>query len=209
MIKVGDYQFKNEQFIVTALTHSSYGSNNYERLEFLGDSILDFLVAKHFFEETKLNEGTLTKMRSHFVSEDNLCRVFDNLKLNNLVKLGKSCKQLTKSIKCDVIEAVIAAIYLDSNLLTCEAFINKNIFLDNINELELLDNKSKLQEIAQSKKQVVSYKLLKQTGQSHDPTFIVEASVGQLKATAQSGNKQLAEQMAAKKLLELIIKEKI
>ncbi len=207
MIKIGDYEFKNCDLIERALTHSSYSTENYERLEFLGDSILDFIVAKYFFEKTSLNEGLLTKMRSHFVSEDNLCKVFDNLQLGSYVKLGKSCKELTKSIKCDMFEAVIASIYLDSNLQTCENFIIDNIFLEDFANVELLDSKSKLQEIAQSNKQVVQYELLEQKGMSHKPTFVVKASVGDYSATAESGSKQIAEQLAAKKILDLLSKE--
>ncbi len=207
MIKIGDYEFKNCDLIERALTHSSYSTENYERLEFLGDSILDFIVAKYFFEKTSLNEGLLTKMRSHFVSEDNLCKVFDNLQLGSYVKLGKSCKELTKSIKCDMFEAVIASIYLDSNLQTCEKFIISNIFLEDFTSVELLDSKSKLQEIAQSNKQVVQYELLEQKGLSHKPTFVVKASVGNVSATAESGSKQIAEQLAAKKILDIISKE--
>lgn len=208
MINIGDYEFKNCDLIERALTHSSFSNENYERLEFLGDSILDFIVAKYFFEKTSLNEGLLTKMRSHFVSEDNLCKVFDNLKLGSYVKLGKSCKELTKSIKCDMFESVIASIYLDSNLQTCENFIINNIFLEDYTSVELLDSKSKLQEIAQRNKQVVEYTLLEQKGLSHKPTFVVKASVGGISAIAESGSKQIAEQLAAKEILDIISKEK-
>ncbi len=207
MTKIGDYEFKNCGLFEKALTHSSYSNNNYERLEFLGDSILDFIVGKYFYEKTTLNEGLLTKMRSHFVSEDNLCKVFDKLKLGDYVKLGKSCKELTKSIKCDMFEAVIASIYLDSNLKTCEKFIIDNIFLEDYKNVELLDSKSKLQEIAQGNKQVVHYELLEQKGMSHKPTFLIKASVGVYSATAESGSKQIAEQLAAKKILDILSKE--
>ena len=207
MINVGGYTFNNTYLFELALTHSSFSNENYERLEFLGDSILDFIVAKYFFNSTDLKEGMLTKMRSHFVSEDNLCIVFDNLKINDYIKLGKSCKELTKSIKCDMFEALTASIYLDSNLDRCEQFILDNIFIEDIEKVNLLDNKSMLQEIAQSKKLSVEYNLLEQSGLSHKPTFVVEAKVGELKAVASSGNKQIAEQLAAKKILEMISKE--
>lgn len=208
MIKVNNYAFNNDDLFYVALTHSSYSPENYERLEFLGDSILDFVVAKYFYNNTKLNEGMLTKMRSHFVSEDNLCVVFDNLDIEKYVKLGKSCKELTKSIKCDMFEAIVAAVYLDSNLESCEKFITQNIFTENIEDVELLDAKSKLQELAQSNKMTPSYTLIEQSGQSHKPTFVVEARVGNIKAVAKSGNKQIAEQEAAKQILDIIRKEK-
>ena len=206
MIKLQDYVFKDEKLILTALTHSSYSSDNYERLEFLGDSILDFLVAKHFFASTDKSEGVLTKLRSHFVSEDNLSIVFDKLNVGEYVKLGKSCKELTKSIKCDMFEAIVASIYLDAGLDECEKFILNNIFTQNIDQIELLDAKSKLQEWAQAKKMSVTYTLIEQSGMSHNPTFVVEASVGNVKAKASSGNKQIAEQLSAQKILDIILK---
>ena len=206
MIKLPGYVFKDEKLINTALTHSSYSSENYERLEFLGDSILDFLVAKHFFASTDKSEGQLTKLRSHFVSEDNLAVVFDNLGISEYVRLGKSCKELTKSIKCDMFEAIVASIYLDGGIDECEKFILNNIFTQNIDQIELLDSKSKLQELAQANKMTVTYTLLSQSGQSHNPTFVVEACVGNTKATATSGNKQIAEQLSAKKILDILLK---
>mgnify|MGYP003311791998 CR=1 FL=1 len=208
MTNIGGYSFTNESLLNLALTHSSFSAENYERFEFLGDSILDFLVAKILFNDTNLNEGMLTKVRSHYVSEDNLSLVFDNLNIRDNVKLGKSCKQVTKSIKCDILEAIIAAIYLDSNIEECEKFISNNIFLEDINAIEVLDNKSMLQEIAQSKKMSVVYTLIEQTGMSHKPTFVVEAKVGEYSAIANSGSKQMAEQKAAKIILEQMRKEK-
>lgn len=208
MVKISNYIFKNDKYIKLALTHSSYSSENYERLEFLGDSILDFIVAKYFFNSTNQNEGNLTKLRSHFVSADNLAVVFDNLNVSDKVLLGKSCKELTKSIKCDMFEAIVAAVYLDSDLEQCEKFILNNIFVENINQIELLDSKSKLQEFAQANKMSVEYKLIEQTGESHNPTFTVEAKVGNISQVATSSAKQIAEQKAAKQILDILLKEK-
>ena len=208
MISVKDYTFINEDLIKTALTHSSYSQNNYERLEFLGDSILDFVVGKYFYNTNEQNEGVLTKLRSHFVSEDNLSLVFDKLNITDYVRLGKSCREITKSIKCDMFEAVVAAIFLDSDMQICEKFVLDNIFLENIDQIELLDSKSMLQEYVQANKMTVAYKLISQTGESHKPTFVVEASVGEMKAVASSTSKQLAEQISAKKILEILRKEK-
>ena len=194
--------FKNDEIINRALTHCSYSTDNYERLEFLGDSILDFIVAKYFYNNTSLQEGTLTKLRAHYVSENNLCLVFDKLNLEKYVKIGKSCKCLTKSMKCDMIEAVVAGIYLDGGLDVCENFILNNIFIEPVSQIQLLDSKSQLQEWAQSKKLKVEYILLEQKGLSHNPTFVVQAKVGKYEAISQSGNKQLAEQLSARKILD-------
>lgn len=207
MTKIGGYEFVSEKNLDLALTHSSYSQQNYERLEFLGDSILDFVVGKYFYQNFDLKEGMLTKLRAHYVSEENLSKVFDKLKLNNLVKIGKSCKELTKSIKCDVVEAVLAAIYLDSNIDRCEKFILDNIFLEKIEEIEILDSKSKLQEYAQKIKQNVVYSLKEKQGQSHNPTFVVEATMANYTEIGTSFSKQMAEQLAAKKILEKINRE--
>lgn len=207
MAKIGGYEFVSEKNLDLALTHSSYSQQNYERLEFLGDSILDFVVGKYFYQNFDLKEGMLTKLRAHYVSEENLSKVFDKLKLNNLVKIGKSCKELTKSIKCDVVEAVLAAIYLDSNIDRCEKFILDNIFLEKIEEIEILDSKSKLQEYAQKIKQNVVYSLKEKQGQSHNPTFVVEATMANYTEIGTSFSKQMAEQLAAKKILEKINRE--
>lgn len=202
MISIGGYTFRDEQNITKALTHSSYSQDNYERLEYLGDSILDFLVGKHFYHNQSLNEGMLTKLRAHYVSEDNLSKVFDKLNVEKYVKLGKSCKVLTKSIKCDMLEAITASVYLDSNIDRCEQFIEENIYIQNVEDIEIIDNKSLLQEIAQKNGQKVEYVLLEKLGQSHNPTFVVEARLGEITAKAESSSKQDAEQKSAKIILD-------
>ena len=88
MTNVGGYNFKNNDLLSLALTHSSYSQENYERLEFLGDSILDFLVAKHFFANKNLKEGQLTKLRAFYVSEKHQNKVFDKILTQNEVRLG-------------------------------------------------------------------------------------------------------------------------
>ncbi len=202
MISIGGYTFRDEQNITKALTHSSFSPDNYERLEYLGDSILDFLVGKHFFVDKSLNEGMLTKLRAHYVSEENLSKVFDKLNVEKYVKLGKSCKVLTKSIKCDMFEAITASVYLDSNIDRCEQFIEENIYIQKVQDIEIIDNKSLLQEIAQKHGQKVEYILLEKLGQSHNPTFVVEAKLGELTAKAESSSKQDAEQKSAKIILD-------
>ena len=202
MISIGGYTFRDEQNITKALTHSSFSPDNYERLEYLGDSILDFLVGKHFFVDKSLNEGMLTKLRAHYVSEENLSKVFDKLNVEKYVKLGKSCKVLTKSIKCDMFEAITASVYLDSNIDRCEQFIEENIYIQKVQDIEIIDNKSLLQEIAQKHGQKVEYILLEKLGQSHNPTFVVEAKLGELTAKAESSSKQDAAQKSAKIILD-------
>ncbi len=150
MNKLG-YKFKNKELLERALTHSSKSDKNYERLEFLGDGILDFVVGEYLFKHCKEDEGQLTVIRSHFVSENNLCKVFDNLDLENDVMLGKSYRgQVSKAIKGDIVEAIIAAIYLDSDLVTATAFIEKHLNLADFKSIKNDNYKSELQELIQA-----------------------------------------------------------
>ena len=126
-MRIGEYTFKNTELINQALTHSSKSIVNYERLEFLGDSILDFLVGEYFYKNCDQPEGKLTVLRSYYVSENYLLKVFDKLNLAKLVKIGKSCQgEISKAVKGDVVEAIIASIYLDGGLESARNFIYKN-----------------------------------------------------------------------------------
>ena len=206
MNSVGKYTFKNTELIKTALTHSSYSKNNYERLEFLGDSILDFLVGKHFFFQSQDSEGQLTKKRAYFVSEKHLSFVFDKLIMPTDVFVGKSCSQITNSIKCDIIEAIVGAIYVDSGILECEKFVLDNFELDSQIE-SFIDFKSKLQEYAQANKIGLEYNLKQVNGQAHNPVFEVECVCGQIITIQEGKTKQQAQQKCAQVVLETINKE--
>ena len=97
-------KIKNQELFSQAFTHSSKSENNYERLEFLGDGILDFVVGEYLFSHSKAHEGKLTVLRSHYVSENNLCKIFDNLKLYDFVVLGKSYQgQISNAINVYVV----------------------------------------------------------------------------------------------------------
>ena len=204
MYSIGGYTFKSEDNITRALTHSSFSENNYERLEYLGDSILDFLVGKHFFENKTLNEGMLTKLRAFYVSEENLSQVFDKLNIEKLVRLGKSCKKLTKSIKCDMFEAITASVYLDGGLDRCEQFIEENIYIKDEKDVDIVDAKSLLQEIAQKNGQKIEYSLIEKLGKSHNPTFVVQAKLGDIIVSESGKSKRGAEQLCAQKILEIL-----
>lgn len=144
-------KIKNQELFSQAFTHSSKSENNYERLEFLGDGILDFVVGEYLFSHSKAHEGKLTVLRSHYVSENNLCKIFDHLKLYDFVVLGKSYQgQISKAIKADVVEAVIAAIYLECGIEKTKEFIYKNFDLENFDNVVDDNYKSKLQELVQS-----------------------------------------------------------
>lgn len=150
MNKIG-YKFKDESLFKRAMTHSSKSAENYERLEFLGDGILDFVVGEYLFKHSGEAEGKLTVIRSHFVSENNLCKVFDKLGLEKFIELGKSYQgEVSKAIKCDIMEALIAAIYLDSNLKRVTEFIEKQLNLCQFRDIKDDNYKSQLQELVQA-----------------------------------------------------------
>ena len=149
-MKFLNYQFKDASLLARALTHSSKSEMNYERLEFLGDSILDFLVGEYFYKHCDESEGRLTVLRSQYVSENHLVKIFDKLKLTKYVKLGKSYQgEISKAIKGDVVEAILGAIYLDGGLDEARKFISEHFDLDNYKNMVDENYKSKLQELVQ------------------------------------------------------------
>ncbi len=148
--KIG-FKFKNRKLINAASTHPSKSKENYQRLEFLGDSILDFLVGEYLFKNSDKNEGDLTVLRSHFVSEEYLSECFDRLQIEDELFLGKSLKnKVTRAIKGDVFEAIVGAIYLEFGLDDVRNFIIKNLQLENFNNVEDTNYKSQLQELVQA-----------------------------------------------------------
>lgn len=144
-------KFKDRKLINSALTHPSKSKNNYQRLEFLGDSILDFLVGEFLYKNCDKNEGELTVLRAHFVSEEYLAECFDKLNLENELFLGKSLQnKVTRAIKGDVFEAIIAVIYLEQGLEIARQFIVKNLQLESFESVEDTNYKSQLQELVQA-----------------------------------------------------------
>lgn len=145
-----EYEFKDPKILKRALTHSSYSPENYERLEFLGDSILDFLVGEYFYQNCEESEGKLTVLRSHFVAENYLAMLFDKLNLKKEVILGKSYQgEVSKAIKGDIIEAILAGIYLDGGLEEAKKFVERFFDLSSYKSITDDNYKSKLQELVQ------------------------------------------------------------
>lgn len=198
--KILNYAFVNTELLTTALTHSSYSKKNYERLEFLGDGILNFIVGEYFFINTDEQEGQLTKLRAQFVSEAYLVKIFDRLNIENEVLVGKSYQgKLSASIKADMVEAIIAGVYLDSNFSKTKKLVLTMINLGNYKTMKNSDYKSQLQEMAQAKKQKIKYKLLNKEGKSNSPMFEIGVYLkDELLAKGNSNSKRKAEQEAAK-----------
>lgn len=210
-----EYTFKNINLLKTALTHKSYANENnvqsYERLEFLGDSILEFVSSKILYEKYKnLSEGEMTKVRAYSVCEDSLYTIAIKHNFSDFLYLGKSeraSKTNKKAILADTVEAVIAAIYFDSGIEEAEKFIVKNIIsiIDTAIENGLKDYKTILQEKLQVHGEVaIKYNVIKEEGPDHDKTFTVELECNGKKLAEGIGHsKKNAEMEAAKHALEL------
>lgn len=203
MINIGGFEFKTD-LINFALTHSSFSLKNYERLEFLGDSILDFLIADILYKSEQYKEDELTRARASIVSEDSLSKVFDKLNIENKVKLGKSCNKVTKAIKCDIVEAITACVYLETNLEECKNFIIKNF---DLNASDQKDYKTKFQEYAQKNKYNFCYEVEKTEGPAHDLTFFVNLKLNdKIVSSSFAKSKSEAEKNCAKIALEKLKK---
>ena len=198
--KTIEINVQNVELFSRAFTHSSKSEINYERLEFLGDGILDFVVGEFLFLHSKAQEGKLTVLRSHYVSESNLCKIFDLLNLGQFVMVGKSYQgQISKAVKADVVEAVIAAIYLECGLEKTKEFIYKNFDLKNFESVVDDNYKSKLQELVQSGfKCHMQYKT-QPSDQGFESTFFMDEDAI---STGEGKSKIEAEQNAAKAAIE-------
>ncbi len=210
-----NYKFKNEELLKTALTHISYANENnvesYEKLEFLGDSILEFISSKYLFNTYEnLTEGELTKVRAQVVCEDSLKEVAKKHKFYDYILVGKSERvsggNKKDAIMADCVEAVIAAIYFDGGLNEAEKFI-----IENLKEatqyatahIGMKDFKTVLQEKLQKHGDVhIEYLIVNEEGPDHDKTFTAEVKCnGKVLATGKGKSKKSAEMQAAKTAL--------
>lgn len=209
--------FKSKKNLVKAFVHSSY-ANHYkrksnERLEYLGDSILDFVTADYLYNYTSLEEGELSKIRAKLVSKENLSSIIEKMGLEKyILYYPEDKKSFSKKEKCDLFESIVAVIYLDLGLESAKEFIKKHLPLNakaikTINEA-LSDNKSILQELIQDKHQELpTYQVLKEWGPDHSKTFEIGVFINKtLIAFATGENKKTAENKAAKKAIELMKK---
>ncbi len=215
--KIG-YSFRNKDLLRQALTHSSFSNEqrirrngNYERLEFLGDAVLELVSSELLFHTyADLPEGELTRMRASLVCEPALAYCARDLELGKFLRLGRGEEHTggreRDSIIADVVEAVIGAIFLDSGLEKAKDFILRFVLNDMENKQFFYDSKSSLQELAQGTfKTDVSYTLLGEEGPDHNKTFTVEVSFGEEVLARGSGRtKKAAEQQAAYRALLLL-----
>lgn len=200
----------NVNLYYQAFTHTSFSNENpsfvsYERLEFLGDAILEFIISEYLYKERHLEEGVMTKMRARYVCEAALATYARDLKFEDDIKLGTGESEAgpNDTIMADVFEAFIAATYLDMGLNFTKKmvldiivkYIDKNVDF-------LHDYKSKLQELVQTGRKSVVYEVISETGPSHNKTFVIQAVVdGIVLGTGTGNSKKSAEQKAAKEAL--------
>ena len=215
-----DYKFNNKEYILEALTHSSYSNENKrynfnERLEFLGDSVLSIVVSDYLFKNEKdLPEGELTKLRASIVCEESLSEVANQIKLGDFMLLGKG-EEATGgreriSILADAFEAVIAAIYLDGSIEDARNFIlnnMKSIISDARRGKIFRDYKTHLQEVLQGKGESnIWYKLIDEKGPDHNKRFIMEVGTNNdVLGIGEGKSKKEAEQLAARVALDKIL----
>lgn len=202
------YTFTDIALLRTALTHSSFANeqqkSSYERLEFLGDSILGMMVAEFLYQKTpKLSEGELTRSRSALVCEDSLVLVAKDLHLDRYIFLGRGeiARGARPSILADVVEAILAAIYLDGGIKPAKEMVQRLILSKNPSEFAgIKDFKTALQELVQQKaNHQLSYLLVGQSGPDHLKEFEVSVLVNDVvMGTGKGKSKKEAEQQAAK-----------
>ena len=216
------YRFQNRNLLRQALTHSSYSnerrmskSANNERLEFLGDAVLELVTSEFLFETyPDYPEGELTRLRASMVCEQTLAFCTRELQLGNYLMLGKG-EDMTggrerKSVLSDALEAVIGAVYLDGGFASAKEFVHRFVLNDIEHKQLFYDSKTILQEVVQANfGEGLSYCLLAEEGPDHDKKFIVEARIDEEPwGTGCGRTKKSAEQEAAYETLLMLKKRK-
>ena len=196
----------------TAFSHTSYANEHntqsYERLEFLGDAVLELLMSEYLYNSNKYDEGEMTKKRAHYVCETALWEYSLKLGLDNYLKLGngelENGGKQSKAILSDIFESFLGALYLDQGFKTAEKFFKENIvpLIEN-HEVDFFDDyKSALQEYAQTDRKSIEYRVISETGPAHHKEFTAEVSIdGIVFGTGTAHSKKGAEQEAAKDAL--------
>ena len=203
----------NQELLKTALTHSSYsnehGGSNYERLEFLGDAVLQLITSEYFYKKYDYQEGELSKIRASFVCEEALAQYSKDVGINKYIKVGNGQKDnINDTIIADTFESVLGAIYLDQGFEVAKKYVlevlspyvlEHHVFLG--------DYKSRLQEMVQTDKKSLEYRLVSESGPSHDKTFVFEVVIDDIVYGRGTGkSKKEAEQNAAHDALKKVAK---
>ena len=202
-----DFNPTNINLYYAAFTHTSYsnenpGFANYERLEFLGDAVLELIISDYLYKERHLEEGVMTKMRAGYVCENALATYATDLKFHEDIRLG-SGEEANNTILADVFEAFVAALYLDQGYDFTKSLV-LDIIIPYINKgIDFLqDYKSSLQELVQTVKKSVIYEIIDEKGPAHKKEFTCQVKVdGIIMGKGVGNSKKAAEQEAAKNAL--------
>ncbi|MGN0346825.1 MAG: ribonuclease III [Lachnospiraceae bacterium] len=210
--KIIDYEFRNQELLRKAMTHSSYANERKinkiecnERLEFLGDAVLEMISSNFLFHQfPKMPEGDLSRIRASLVCETALAECAKNISLGDYIFLGKGEAggggREKASVTSDAFEALIGAIFLDGGIAAAEKFILSNVLSDAKEKMEFYDSKSVLQELIQQKKDAspIHYQIIGESGPEHQKQFVVQVLIGETVYGQGTGkNKKTAEKMAA------------
>ena len=208
-----EIKFNNIKLYERALTHTSYANENgvdsYERLEYLGDAVLELIISEYMYKNTEYEEGQMTKYRSHYVCENANYEYSTRLKLNDYLRLGHGEEErggkYRKAIVADIFESFIGALYLDLGFDVVKEFIYKHVIplIENKNIEFFDDYKSVLQELVQTDKKSLEYVLVDEEGPAHDKTFTIEVRIDDIVyGVGTAHSKKEAEQIAAHDALQ-------
>ena len=210
------YTFQDASLMMMALTHRSFNAQHNERLEFLGDSILSFLIAQELYQRfPKIDEGDLSRLRAQLVKESSLSSIATSMGLGDFIQLGegelKSAGWRRPSILADTLEAIIGAIYLDAGIEPAHQFVLR-FFEKQLNEIDpkliQKDAKTLLQELLQSQKSDLPiYTVVSIEGEAHSQSFTIECTIkkSNIKTQGIGQSRRIAEQEAASKAYQLML----
>ena len=210
-------EIKNQKLFDIAFTHTSYanehGLKSYERLEYLGDAVLELVMSEYLYKNLDKEEGEMTKIRAHYVCEAALYEYSLKLGLNEYLKLGHGEEEnggrMRKAIVADIFEAFVGALYLDQGLPVVQKFMKHYIFpmIERGEIISFQDYKSLLQELVQTDRRSLEYIIVHEEGPAHNKTFTAEVRIdGILYGTGSARSKKEAEMEAAKDALKKCVK---
>jgi len=217
LFKKYNIKTNNKNLYIRALTHTSYanevGTDSYERLEYLGDAVLELIMSEYLYNNTSYPEGEMTKIRANYVCEEALYNYSLKLGLNDFLLLGvgeeENGGRYRKAIVADIFEAFIGAIFLDKGLEKAKEFIYKNVVpIIEENKISFFnDYKSTLQEFVQTDKKSLEYEIIDEKGPAHNKIFTSVVKIdGMIYGTGVAHSKKEAEQAAAADALSKCVK---
>ena len=194
----------NKNLLLTALTHSSFANENncddYERLEFLGDAVLQVIMSEYYYKNTSLKEGQMSKERAKYVCEEALAYYVKTVGYDKLIRVGHGLiDSINDTIIADTFEAVLAVIFLEHGIDVCRKYVYEVVIPCVEDKIDFFrDYKTKLQELVQTDRKSLEYVLVNETGEAHNKEFTVSVNVdGIILGTGKGHSKKEAEQNAA------------